>query len=292
MGVAIIVVLVILCIILFRVRKKIKKLTLPNVYLITGGVKTGKTLLSVHLAIKYYKKNLFWWYVRFPFEKFKKFFNEKLRKNKVKYDIPLKPVLFSNIPLAYVKYSALTIDVILRKVRLPLNSVVLIDEISLLVDSMMIQSDYINTALKNFFKLFAHANGNNAYCICNTQSFSDNHYNVKRCTGSYLWIHKKTKLPFITLFKVREMLNVDEHSINTTNEDFESSLLTLWTFNRTYKKYDSRCFSSLTDYLPYAEQNNFYKTNKDSLKANDVLSLQQAYQYFLDLQRKGKGARK
>lgn len=288
MMIGVIVILVILLFIFLHFRKKMKKLVLPNVYLITGGVKSGKTFLSVSLAIKQYKKNLFSWYFRLPFQKFKKFFNEKLRRkqNRFIYEIPEKPVLYSNIPLRYVRFSKLTVDIVLRRVRLPLNSVVLIDEISLLADSLMIHSNKFNDVLKNFFKLFAHANGNNSYCICNTQSYLDNHFNVKRCVGSYLYISRKTKWPFITTLKVREMLNIDDHSYNVSGEDFELSLLTLWSWNKTYKKYDSRCYSSLTDDLPLANIDNILLGSKDSLKADTILSLQAAYLYYLEQERK------
>ena len=40
------------------------------------------------------------------------------------------------MPLNKVKYNDLTLDIILREVRIPYKSVVLIDEASLLADSM------------------------------------------------------------------------------------------------------------------------------------------------------------
>lgn len=283
--IGIIVVSVILLVVVLKLRKRAKKLKLPNVYLITGGVKCGKSLLSVNLAIKQYKRNLLKWYLTLPFMKLKQFIQ---RKHKDGYKVPLKPVLYSNIPLRYVKYSKLTKDILLRKVKLPLNSVVFIDECSLVFDSLMIYSNKFNEILKNFFKLFAHANGNDAYCIMNTQAFSDLHFNCRRCCGSFLWIYSKAKFPFITILKVREMLNIDDVSINTSDSDFESSLLTMWLWNKTYKKYDSRCYSPLTDDLPLANIDNIYKGRKDSLKSDDLLSLQADYVYLLSLERKEK----
>ena len=73
-------------------------------------------------------------------------------------------MLYSNMPLNHVKYNDLTIDIIMRKVRIPYKSVVLIDEASLLADSLSgsvsrnmtkeakERFDYIN---ENFTKEFA-----------------------------------------------------------------------------------------------------------------------------------------
>ena len=43
---------ILILLVVFWIRKKIKVLNVPNVFLISGAVKTGKTLLSVHLAKK------------------------------------------------------------------------------------------------------------------------------------------------------------------------------------------------------------------------------------------------
>ena len=105
---------------------KVKHLKTPDVFCIDGGVKTGKSLVTVMLSIKQYKRNLLktricnW---------FTKVFN-KLRKFKGKPIKPLRdlPMLYSNMPLNNIKYNDLTLDIILRKVRIPYKSVVLIDE--------------------------------------------------------------------------------------------------------------------------------------------------------------------
>ena len=42
---------------------KVKHLKTPDVFLVDGGVKTGKSLLSVCLVIRQYRKNLIRYYV-------------------------------------------------------------------------------------------------------------------------------------------------------------------------------------------------------------------------------------
>ena len=45
-------------IIAFLIYRKIKRLKISNVYFISGAVKTGKSYVSVALAVKTYKRNL------------------------------------------------------------------------------------------------------------------------------------------------------------------------------------------------------------------------------------------
>ena len=50
-------------IVLVVIRKKLKLLKIPCVFFIDGAPKTGKSALSVHLARKTYRKNVFNWYI-------------------------------------------------------------------------------------------------------------------------------------------------------------------------------------------------------------------------------------
>ena len=122
------------CVILYFFIFKVKHLKTPDVYCVDGGVKTGKSLVCVMLAIKQYRKNVIKIAILNWFRRIANCF----RKFKGKEDKPLRdrPMLYSNMPLNHVKYNNLTLDIILRKVRIPYKSVVLIDEASLLADSM------------------------------------------------------------------------------------------------------------------------------------------------------------
>ena len=83
---------------------KVKHLKVPSVYLITGGVKTGKSFVSVWLAVKQYKKacrkvaifNFGRKYIANTFR--------RIRRIPVK---PLKdkPMLYTNMHLRNIKYS-------------------------------------------------------------------------------------------------------------------------------------------------------------------------------------------
>ena len=58
-GIALIIIIVVLgLLLLVYLKRHFKKIIIPNVFLVTGAVKSGKTLLSVHYAIKIYKRNV------------------------------------------------------------------------------------------------------------------------------------------------------------------------------------------------------------------------------------------
>ena len=263
-GIFIILLIVVAIVVIVLIRKKIKVLKIPSVYLITGAVKTGKSFLSVHLAIKQYRKNVFKWYFRcliaFIFRREK----------------PLKPMLYSNMKLRWVRYNKFTYNILLRKVRIPDKSVVLLDEASLIADSMMFKDKDINNKLMLFVKLFAHyTHGGNLFI--NTQSITDLHYSFKRCLNSYCFIYSSTKVPFFTIMKVREMMYCDEKNNiqNIYNDDLELSMRTILVLNKNYKRYDCYCYSIFTDHFPYEVDYNMEILRLfDNLKADELITLQ------------------
>lgn len=265
MWLLIIGILAIVIFVIFYIRSK--RLKLPNVYLVTGGVKTGKSFLSVCLAVKQYKRNL-------RYVKFQNLILTILRKQKKEL-----PILISNMHLRNVNYTLLTTDIIERKVRIPYKSVLLVDEASLLADSMSFKkankvNDLLNEQLNLFVKLIGHET-HGGTLIFNTQCIKDVHYGIKRGLQSYLWIHSRTKMPFVSCFKVREMVYSSENdSANQFNEDVEESTKSLWCLNKWYKYYDCYCYSIFTDHLD-VYQNNQYKEKKESCKTNVIVSFQE-----------------
>lgn len=253
-------------ILLFFIRKKLKILKLPNVFLITGAVKTGKSALSVHLGIKQYRKNVFaWWFGKGIYW---------LRYHTLS-DYPEKPMLYSNIPLA-TQHNRLTKEIIFRQVRIPKKSVVIIDEASLFADSQLIKNKDINNALTLFSKLFGHSTYGGTL-IYNSQCISDLHYAIKRACGRYLYIYQSNKYPFITIAKVREMVYSDDTSVvNDVSQDLEMSMRTIIYFNMVYKKYDAYCYSVFTDDKMIQVDYN-YKFDKKNLKATEIVSFNQDF---------------
>jgi len=246
MVLVIIIIAIILFIILFKLR--IKRFKLDHLTLVSGSLKTGKSALSLGLALKEYKKNLKKW-------KIKKFIYEKIL-HKV-YDTE-KPLFYSNIPVG-VDYVPLTFDIIERKKRLAYKSICFIDEVSLLADSMSAfardksEKDSVSTfndTLLVFIKLFCHETHNGSLYI-NTQSISDLHFSFRRCMSRYLYIQSSINwIPFIRVMRVSELFYSEDNScINANVGDIEDNTRLMFQFKSIFKKYDRWCYSSFTDSL-------------------------------------------
>lgn len=261
--------ILIIALIIFFIYKFLSKFKFPKIgalAVFVGGVKSGKSAISVGCAISNYKSaRLRWKFKCF----FVKFFN-MFRKNKL--SLPEEPLLYSSIPLRKIPYVPLTREHLLRKVRFNYCSIVLIDEASLVADSQLIKDKEINTQLLLFFKLFGHET-HGGKCIVNTHCLSDLHYALKRTTSQYFYLHHLSNyIPFYCLaFMREERYSEDGTSTNIYNEDLEDSLKRVLFKKSTFKRYDSFCFSSLTDNLPL-DNKILYNGKNDSLKANSITS--------------------
>lgn len=271
MNVGIILVLVIALVFLFVWLRKVKRLKISNVYFISGAVKTGKTYVSVALAVKTYRKNLLRYYLTYPLLKLKNFRNHFI----VDKDI-YKPRLYSNIKLRYVKFNIFTKDMLLRRVRIPNKSVVLLDETSLLADSMLFKDKSINDNLLLFYKLFGHYS-HGGTLIANSQAISDNHYSLKRAMGRYLYVFNRVKWPFVSVVKGVELVYSDDNPQLTSMlvGDLEDNIKKMLFLNRYYKYYDCYCYSAFTDDLPlYINKDVPVLKKFDSLKCDELVTLQ------------------
>lgn len=269
-------------IVVFFINKFLSQFKSPKVGSIavfTGGVKVGKSAVSLAVAMSNYKRSRRNW-------KIKKFFIKLLNKlsRKKKRPLPEEPYFYSTIPLRYIKYVPLTREHLLRQRRIRRGSVVFIDEASLVADSQLIKDKHINTQLLLFFKLFGHECS--GLCVVNTHCLSDLHYALKRCTSQYFYIHHLSRyIPFLSLAYMREeRYSEDNTTLNVYDKDVEDTTKRMLMWKSTFKKYDSFCFSYLTDHLPYDNENDrVYKHKHDSLKAEEVVSFRQE---FADLTRR------
>ena len=244
--------------------RKTKRLRLPNVVIITGAPKTGKSALCLSLAKKRYNANLIKWYIGKPIFALIKFI---LRSDK---EYPLKPMFYTNIPVAF-KHNRLTSEILHLEVKVPKKSVFFIDEVSLMADSMMFKNDKLNLDLLLFFKLAGHITYGGSIFM-NSQCVGDVHYSIKRVLGSYLYIHHTNKYPFISVCAVREMVYSDDSQVgNNVTEDLDLTMRRIFFFNRIYKKYDCYCYSTLIDKKLY-QVNYDYEFDKKNLKAYDITS--------------------
>lgn len=256
----------------FFILRKFKVPKLAAISMFTGGVKTGKSAVSLYFAIKTYKRCRRAW-------RFRCFIAKFFRKEK-----PEEPLFYSNIPLRYIKYCPLTKEHLLRKVRFNFGSVVFIDEAALVADSRLaIHKDLkINNDLLLFFKLFGHET-HGGTMIINSQAITDMHVSLRRCCCSYFYIHHLGSLPFIRIPCLREeRFSEDGAVLNSYDNDVEDSLKKVLMSSRIFKKYDCYCYSFFTDDLPVNNIEMFNGKN-DSLKAEKIISFNPV---FADLSKK------
>lgn len=227
---------------------KVKRLRFGNLTLISGGVKTGKTQLSVCLAIKQYRRQLFKW-------------RRACRRAKRRYlPFPEKPLLYSNMPIGKkgMSYSPLTVDLITGKTRFRKGSVIYYNEASLIAGSKDIRDEELNDHLLKFWKLVAHLT-EGGYAILDTQSPQDVHYTIKRSLSTYYFIYHRLTLPFFSLLWIRENLLVDGENtvaidtmVDTQDSVLEGGKKMYFRLirNKWWKYYDQYAYSTLVDGVP------------------------------------------
>lgn len=261
--------LIIFCIVAFLlwffVFRKFKVPKLTAITMFTGGVKTGKSAVSLYFAVKSYKRIHRKWRLTCIFAKI------------FRRQVPEEPLFYSNIPLRHIKYVPLTTAHLLRKVRYRFGSVVFIDEASLLADSRLVnESNEVNLQLLLHFKLFGHET-HGGLCIINSQCITDLHVALRRCTSTYFYVHHLGWLPFFRIPMLREeKYSEDGTAINVYNDDVEDSMKRVIMRSSIFKKYDSYCFSFFTDSLP-ASNNVKLLGKKDSLKSKQIVSFRESF---------------
>lgn len=228
--------------ILWFLIKKVKFIKVGTINLITGGVKTGKSMLTVYLAIKEYRKVLRKWKVKCLFLRI----GNKFRRKKV--ELPEKPLLYSNTPLNTECYK-ITKDLLLRKTRAPYKSVFYFDEAALVSDAMDFKDKHRNECIDLFNKLFGHATRGGTL-FYDTQNIADNHKGIRRNIATYINIMQTIKIPFFVLMRTREQ-TYDEtgNTVNVNTDDIENTGKFVIIPKKIWKIYDRYCYAFLTDNL-------------------------------------------
>lgn len=241
--VTILLILILALILYFIYRKNFKNIKVPSVCLITGGVKTGKSLLSVKLAIKdYRKRHRKWWFI-----------THILKKEKE------EPLFYTNTAISFKSLKAkkphkldknivqLELDHLMRIKRFNYCSVIYVNESSLMADNQDFNNQKRNAELSMFNKLIGHET-KGGVLYYDTQSPLDNHYSIKRVMSTYFFIQKSLNLFLFRVLYVREMVNSDLGE-NNFNEDTDFTTRKVIVFRWWYKRYDRYYFSYLTDML-------------------------------------------
>lgn len=249
-----------------------KRLKYDNFVLISGGIKSGKSMLSTKIVFKELYKRQFVWRI-------KCFFCKIFKKT-----LPEKPLLYSNVPIGRPdkdEYVPLDEDILFCRKRYSYRSVIYVSEASLLAGSKDIYDEFVNDYLLHEHKLFAHKT-RGGLLIYDTQSPMDIHYTAKRSLSTYFYIYKHYKYPFFSVLKLREQVLIDgDHSStiemydpDDAKHDGNKPLYTYIIFHKWWKYYDRYCYSALYDHLPVADdvvKTPKYRKTKTVLRYKTIL---------------------
>ena len=218
----------------------------------TGGLGSGKSLISTQMAVRLLRKNrwkVLWHNIRHP-------------KHKI-----AKPLLYSSIPLRVSNKEwacKLTPDHLTLQERLPEKCVVFIDEI----DSYASQFDFkLPNIIQNFdeFCRFFRHYTKGGYLVCNTQATDNLVLQIRRRMNTVfnLMHFKKWFFIFYTV-KVRN-ISISEEIKTIETEDVEDNMSTLFGVLPVFcRRYDTYCYSGRYETVPEGKNTHFerLKTNK------------------------------
>lgn len=236
-----------------------------TIVLYTGGNGSGKSLFSVRDTLRCLRRLR--WKVRFHnfFERINPIKAIKVCLGKYEYDLFDKPVVYSTIPLRINRREwsrQLKVEHLMLQEKLPLHSVVFIDEINLLISQM----DYKckgEKALNEFVTLFRHYT--RGFMILNTQNLSKVHWIFRYCCNEAINLSECKKIPFfyplIFTSKVRKITLGDD--IKSVETDDATDKPRVYMLRSLIKHYDTYCFGERYDTVPYDIYSEFsrYKTN-------------------------------
>lgn len=256
-------IVIIVFVVTWYMRKHFKVPKFGSLCVTTGGLKTGKSTFSLHLAYKTYKHNLRSVKVR---NFFAKLFSKPLEE---------LPLFYSTIPVGF-PHVRLTTELIERKERFAYKSVVWIDEATLLADSQLYKDQELNAQLLEFCKLFGHETKGG--CLFFTSHcLTELHISMRRASSEYFHVHSLFRwLPFFMIATVREeRYSEDGTVVNTYDSDVEDTMKRVIIPKSIWKKFDCYCYSILTDHLPVAKK----VVEATSLKCEEVVSFSPFHRY-------------
>lgn len=242
MAIALIIIalIVIFAIIWFFKNYIIIKLTKDNVICFTGGLGSGKTAFSVESAIKLLKHN---------------------RKNGNK-----DALLYTNIPVRISRKEIserLTNDIIFRRKKIPVGSVVLIDEVSTYIDNMNYRGKNVKN-MEKFFRFYRHYT-KGGYLIINDQSISNVQAYIRRRVNRFYILMNSTKLIKLHWSECITALNTDD---SQQKEDTGERTPIMIGYFGLIRHYDTYCYSEKVAKLDTAPS---YRWEKQ--KINKILEM-------------------
>ena len=229
--------IIVLAVILWRIFSSYRLNTYDTVVAFTGGLGSGKSFLSVDMAIKllHRKRREVWW---------KNLFRKKGER------LPI-PLLYSSIPVQISKKESaviLTEKHLILQEKLVQGSVCFIDEIG----SFCSQFDYKAKnadVFDEFIRFYRHYT-KNGFIVCNDQCSENIVLQVRRRLNTVynLMGFRKWFGIFYTV-KVRN-ISVSEEIKTIEEQDTEDNMTTLFGLMPLRRRYDTHCYSGRYDYVP------------------------------------------
>lgn len=223
-------------------KKNFKNLVFGVINLVTGGVKTGKSLLCSTESDKEFRKRHRSWWISINIFRVK--------------DLE-EPLYYTNVYHTFGNgkkphrldkcIRIIELEHLLRKKRFNYRSVVYIQESSLMADNMDYKNEKRNAQLSLFNKLFGHET-RGGILFYDTQCIEDNHYSIKRVVSTYFFIQKSINFWLFRVLYVREMINTDLGN-NNFETDVDNTMRKVLVFRWWYKHYDRYYFAYTTDNL-------------------------------------------
>ena len=231
----------------------------------TGGLGSGKTAESVYLAIRLYKRNL------------RKARKENAKLKRLKKPLNDLPKFYSNIPVRVsgkIYSTPLTEDILLLRKRMPLYSIVLMDEVSLFATQFEYKNPNIIDNFNEFVRLFRHYT-KGGYLVVNDQCSENINLWIRRRLNVVQNLSKYYVIPIIHLViylkreisiseEIKQVLT-DEDSLNDSNK-----VCVKWRpffYRKTLRHYDTYCYSDRYKRVPKDRSIKKYT----QLKTNDLL---------------------
>ena len=264
MELVIVIVLILIIFIVFKCYHKKH----DTIVAFTGGLGSGKSLLSVQTSIKLLRKNRNWVCRQNHIWRYvKKFLNPK----KPIQPLLEKPMLYSSIPIHFrtnlfskKEWSIkLEEEHLLLIKKLGYKSVVFIDEIGSFANQFQYKNPNILDNFNEFIRLFHHYT-KGGYLVVNDQCSENIVLEVRRRINQVYNLMSFRHFLFIYWVKVRN-ISISEEIKTIEENNKENNMSTLFGFMPSKKTYDTYCYSERYSSVPKKNEKNYNKLKKNEL---------------------------
>lgn len=234
----ILIVLAVFCI--FRLRSKLFTFQNDTVIAFSGGLGSGKTLNAVKKALKLYRRER-------RMHRILSIFSKKIRSSPA-------PELYSNFPIRInrKKYcKQLTPEILLLKEKLPLRSIVVIDELGSFASQWDYKHPLVMDNLSTFVRFYRHFT-KGGYLIVTDQCTENVVTEIRRrICKCYNCLDTRVYLKFFQVTRVRMITISDELKSIEELEDKDNFQYYFGFVNPFFRHYDTYAASELVKDLPY-----------------------------------------